>query len=1087
MNKALSIALFAFCGLSIYADDFVTGLKESVKFTSFRQQPWVRRIEANSKPISPDIETYGASVQYRRALKGDALGGRGPAIVASLFQHNPKLSRSAVNEYIALLTRAVEREKFAMHGLSPQQKWEKGAQVLKHAVSATGGLAAFTSSSIDGLLMGKDAAVRGRDEFRGKLALVTAHQLGFDLVSLLDPSNYDPSLYALNLKIYQEAERNPNLKNYVEGADENFRTGADGRTKIEIGESKANIKLKSPDFARDENIQALLALSGKEGLTLKELKDAYQKLIDEQVAFAKDVKLLVEEAKKRQSDEEKKQAETAHKERVALARASFGLVASLTSLIDKDTARVMGIVGSHAMDVSELIFNFATDRISSRVFATDLMGLASNVIAAIIGGPSDLEVIMKELAEVRKDIRALHEDMFKLVAGLHEHLDKITQHFDDRFDRLATDMRGGFENLQQSLDQIQNGVNLMNDKLDIGLREQRRNNTLSVLWPINEALNDTRTSQLIASLSESQVRQYLNRFATCATTSSRDPLFSGSELDLPTGMGSVNLKHAPSDTLVYGNVVGKMHPLRLIGYNINPLAEVLEWRSGVKLRPRTDGVPISLANPSLWQLCAAAYVGLSEQRRAVFESYDQGMLASIYEAGAQVQALSRTLAISPDREAVLGGIFAAHREIVVEFAKSVGEAEKAYEEDFAKFATLKNPGHYGFSGGESQALKYEPGKDISKAVGPIEVCNSLTGAVQDEWRTTKLPAVESVYRTLIPKPIQMAIQMELGTLRLCYDEIRGPSETFTKTRPYAVFSVQTPEKVVEGWASAKFGRVLVRVRGYYRHGSETKEVLAFTWRTHMPREYPYEHLGVSPIGTVLQPKKTPFAVDGLLEEVSYPREVLKDEGMIMRSDSSPVLDSVMEQDIKTLPKHSGTKFDDARTIMKTDLEGLTNRLYEDIPPVEAELARIRADINARFTLLRTAFEADFWDNEVTKGKMDPTLRALNGVKMVAERWAVTAKLPESPELTKGIGQLFDGHEIKASVGRVVSSSRAIELRTKTLGEEMLARADENQKLLSEKVLAPLNADNWNAPLARLLERIEVLSKAYSLTLLRAQK
>lgn len=401
---------------------------------------------------------------------------------------------------------------------------------------------------------------------------------------------------------------------------------------------------------------------------------------------------------------------------------TVSFISGLVGKINPKLGREIGIVGGGAVEIARAINNFKkttelifdnfllkgfnfTDNfknfVGGAVLTGNIVGIALNVFSMLGGGgPSPEQVILEQIAELRKEIQQMRREMHERFDQIDRNLNQIYDRMNERFDQI--DFRVG--RLQANLDEVRTELVSLHEKLNRVERniydwiEEEGKRPLKL--GINEAIGYKERFGVDMPYQPDYIR-YERLFHIWATIISKDQVEA-----MPNNRNY-------DDSKIYDEL---NFPLEA---NINYLAQFPARNPDLKnlgLKPLSN---IVLANPHVWGVSSEAYLQLAREWPAYDKRVSPMGLQEIYQTGQQIRSAVENIATVPSgtgRKAnrqLFDALFAKYRGK----ALSLRDVISTFEQD-----TLKHFSQVGMNiwGGANQTTNQTPN------LQSINACNGRT-------------------------------------------------------------------------------------------------------------------------------------------------------------------------------------------------------------------------------------------------------------------------------------------------------------------------------------------------------------------------
>lgn len=157
---------------------------------------------------------------------------------------------------------------------------------------------------------------------------------------------------------------------------------------------------------------------------------------------------------------------TGFAEHAQRASAVLHLVDGILGRIAPQVAREVRQFGGMALDIARAIHSFAIGKIGLRALTGNIVGAVLGLVGSLFNsGPSFEEVLLEQIAEIRKDLHQLRREMHERFDRIDAKLDKIHQLLADGFEQvlreqgaLAAELRAMNLAVLQQLDRIESKI-----------------------------------------------------------------------------------------------------------------------------------------------------------------------------------------------------------------------------------------------------------------------------------------------------------------------------------------------------------------------------------------------------------------------------------------------------------------------------------------------------------------------------------------------------------------------------------------------------------------------------------------------------
>lgn len=452
---------------------------------------------------------------------------------------------------------------------------------------------------------------------------------------------------------------------------------------------------------------------------------------------------------------------------------SFRIAGVIAQVADPKTSQTMAKVGDPSFRIARSLLRLTSEKLTTttlRMLSLDLVGAVSDLLGALLGGPSEIEVLRQSLNELREEVQQFRKEM-------HERLNII----DSKLDTLLIRIDQSFEKVLQKIDGVASDVEDL--KLSVAaLSRQNFDYQVRIETMLREAMEEKGTDKLRQCLSykdrhqsamtDELLQQCLDTAFQCAVSHSqktaaiggvRDPLLiKGDAGDVAvTEIGRKLSSPVGFDPLAHGHLLkAALAGLELSVSGSDALAN--------------EVVP----NLRLWSECAQAYVTLATQHWDSFLRLKTPFeLRQMRAFGAKANDLHASLLFETNDEGAWllnqkrwEGLKTLHESSIDRFALALRKSRSRIEEaqmggiDTTMGADQKEKGDAAIAGSPLLDATVPSTMGICRGVDENHLREHGTN---NSFSLNVHPSIRQALLSKIPGAVKTAIRMGVGRLEWC--------------------------------------------------------------------------------------------------------------------------------------------------------------------------------------------------------------------------------------------------------------------------------------------------------------------------------
>ncbi len=467
-----------------------------------------------------------------------------------------------------------------------------------------------------------------------------------------------------------------------------------------------------------------------------------------------------------QDRQQKSSAEAAmiRKAKYQAASSSVYLISGIAALVDRDSAKCLQATGTASIQIASALEEYqALSQVggwvgSRLVSSVNLVGAVASAVEGLLslfGGTTPEQQILEEIAKLGEQIRILEK-------GMHERFD----HVDRQLSGILYSLRAGFEEIDRGLNQSHlNQQNLLAAIAGIQSELSKLNlQTYGYLRDLSRERieEDTQFCLQARSLSAIEFERCLQRFTAYATRHASNTLASGGTLSALGEFGGPEVRRS---TQAYSSLSQELQ--KGLWNNINLVSGFLAWRFG---NAALGSAPNPLANLSDWATYANDFTYFVSNQALFLRTHAR----EITHAGEAIQSVGTQLGASLSRLAtsrpqVDGRISDIFQELLYDYRAQTMEVETALDKNFSDFKRNRAKDYDPFVSWQNQEKVFQiPFRETGR--GTMGLCEGSPAIAHSKSDAPNLVLPENVHE-LVPHVWQMAEDMELGRVQICYRDL----------------------------------------------------------------------------------------------------------------------------------------------------------------------------------------------------------------------------------------------------------------------------------------------------------------------------
>lgn len=445
---------------------------------------------------------------------------------------------------------------------------------------------------------------------------------------------------------------------------------------------------------------------------------------------------------------------------------------------DDKRARVAGAILDATISIMATKMALAANAISEGAATGGYVGAIIGLVIALIqilgdSGPTMDEIILKEIRELRKAVNYLIGEVADTRTLLNHEFRDARELVNMRFDTIEALLGAHFDRVEASQDQSLRALR----GLELQLAEQKEDDRHLDRQKDFEEFTRRHLGRAEAIRSPEKFSDAMKHLLVCAAQRSRNVTWTGTA---NPGLRGEDWNERLVRSLGQGDLRNQVNVLyeaqsRLLGANLGSLPDVLK-----DITPATDGLS-PVPNPRLWALCAQDYLDYAKEHPELYRGFDPDLrhLRAVLDAGHRFQVASSRLA----------PLSATGAKDVTPLLKIVDNYEKQIASLGAALEKQRSGAHPQFKG-------IDPGQTLEKLNvtidpkiafdnGIIRNCSTYSFGNKLSWPSgyadefMPSPDKHEQYAKLIPKQAALAVQLKLGSLKFCFDDIGFIDEAVT--------------------------------------------------------------------------------------------------------------------------------------------------------------------------------------------------------------------------------------------------------------------------------------------------------------------
>lgn len=433
-------------------------------------------------------------------------------------------------------------------------------------------------------------------------------------------------------------------------------------------------------FLSKENnalLKAILAeVKGGKKLTKEGLTKIAAKLEEQKVAMGNGLPAPAVDA-----DEAERLRQSA---RIADYETSLRIFSTLASILPDPDMREFAVKSSTIAGAALTIYKayLNPEKLSKLVLTGNVVEAVAGVFKLFMGGPDPEQVILEQIAGLRKDVEALHQTVLQGFEVLNQEIETVYKTLVEGFTQIYDDGKVTHEMLQNVQLQLQ-GINdhLARIEKQIGaafdnIAKRLTESQLPFIRCFDEPMyidGERPTEQDFrdcATLLVKEAALYCTRFPAVDISEEDMQQLASSPADLLNGGAHTYDYNAAA---IEGVLSGE-DPLRRLNY----IASAYMLHVGTLVFPLEDGKPVVVPDPRSWLIAANSLVKLMELHPAYSKEITRKALEDIRERGEQIQRFVRNVRTPATQKRLSDAIRAAHAALLEKLAA----LEDAYLQQF---------------------------------------------------------------------------------------------------------------------------------------------------------------------------------------------------------------------------------------------------------------------------------------------------------------------------------------------------------------------------------------------------------------------